>query len=462
MKLPVTIATLLFITALLPRQGYGAAGDLDYSFDANAGTLAMDENPLNAVAHLPDGKVLLGGTSSGRTNILRLNADGTRDLSFNAAIAGDGSSITVASILPQPDGKVLIAGSFTNVNGEFRTGLVRLQANGDLDPSFEAREIAHPVCMAQQADGRVLVVGSFEPPVGYHQVRRFRTDGTPDPSFNFDASFSASAISAIAVLPDGKVLVAVGPVFWPVFLRRFNPDGSPDTSFQTNVVVGGSLASIVPQPDGKILISGVFVLENSDSANILRLNTDGSLDTSFHADIGMDGQFAYVKSQSIQPDGKILIAGKFSHVSGISRSGVARLNADGRLDPYFDPGSISGWSAESVSSVLFQPDGRVLIAGDFDSINGVARRRVARLFGDAAFCTAMRTPNGEFVAHFVGTPGLSYTIESTESISRTQWQKRENQIAPTANIGAGIGGFEFREQMLPTEIRIYRAVYPAY
>src|SRR5438093_1558746 len=76
----------------------------------------------------------------------------------------------------------------------------------------------------------------------------------------------------------------------------------------------------------------------------------------------------------VQPDGKILIGGEFSSVLGVTRNNIARLNTDGTLDTAFNP------NAESfVVSIAVQADGKILAGGGFTSIGGQARNKIARL-----------------------------------------------------------------------------------
>ena len=91
------------------------------------------------------------------------------------------------------------------------------------------------------------------------------------------------------------------------------------------------------QADNKIVIGGVFNEVNGTARNnIARLNADGGLDTGFNPGTGADNT---VTTLSVQPDGKILIAGYFTSYNGASRNRIARLNTDGSLDVGFDPGT---------------------------------------------------------------------------------------------------------------------------
>ena len=134
--------------------------------------------------------------------------------------------------------------------------------------------------------------------------------------------------------------------------------------------------AVAIQADGKVLIGGEFTTVSGTSRNaIARLNGDGTLDTGFDPGAGAND---WVKDVAVQPDGKVLIGGDFTTVNGTGRNRIARLNGDGTLDTGFDPGAGANYW---VSAVAIQADGKVLIGGGFDTVDGTARKRIARLNG---------------------------------------------------------------------------------
>src|SRR5207248_2984893 len=133
------------------------------------------------------------------------------------------------------------------------------------------------------------------------------------------------------------------------------------------------------QPDGKVLIGGGFSNVGFLGRNrIARLNSDGSLDAAFLD--GLAGANNTINSIALQPDGKVLIGGLFTSVNGVGRNRIARLTSDGSIDTTFQNG-MSGANS-SVFSIALQPDGNVVIGGDLTIINGVASDKVARLIGE--------------------------------------------------------------------------------
>src|SRR5439155_22596358 len=129
-----------------------------------------------SLAVQPDGKILVGGTFTNlagqtRTNIGRLNPDGSPDRLFNpGALAGAFSSVTegaVNCLAMQADGKILVGGSFTSLGGYARTNIGRLNLDGSLDTNFNtwanggANIGGQVYSLAVESDGKVLVGGSF-------------------------------------------------------------------------------------------------------------------------------------------------------------------------------------------------------------------------------------------------------------------------------------------------------------
>jgi uncharacterized delta-60 repeat protein len=256
-------------------------------------------------------------------------------------------SASVSVIAMQSDGRAVVAGDFTSVNGTSRYQLARLNADGSLDSSFV--------------------------PSGFEVL-------TP-------------MYFSLAVQADGKILVG-GQLWWMTAtgvarqnLARLNSDGSLDTSFDAGLYsvygggdavlgIDGAVRSIVVQGDGKILIGGDFTRVRSGEkgvqrAYLARLNADGSADTSFNPGTGAN---ALVRALALQSDGSVLVGGDFTAFNGASRGYVARLAANGALDNGFAP-MVNG----AVNSLALQSDGRIVIGGDFSMVGSQARERVARL-----------------------------------------------------------------------------------
>ena len=385
-RLCKVLAALALTLAPPAWQCRAAPGDLDLSFQPGSGF----EGRVFAIAVQPDGKVVVGGTFQGNArlagpSLTRLNPDGSQDVAFNP---GSGADDYVLVITLQPDGKVLVGGSFTSINGINRGHVARLNTDGSLDASFNPGIGADgPVlAFAVQADGKVLIGGAFRMVNGVSRANlaRLNADGSLDAGFAPVTGPSDSAeVRSVALQPDGKILV--GGLFAAVNgvsrngLARLNADGGLDGSLASGIATGPNVAvdSVVVQSDGKVVIGGQFTTINGASRmNFARLNHDGSVDTTFNPGLGADG---YVWIVAAKPDGKVLIGGQYCHVNGASRTNIAQLNADGSVDAGFDPGL---GTTSDVYSLAWQPDGKVVIGGIFLSVNGTDRHRVARLNPD--------------------------------------------------------------------------------
>ncbi len=332
-------------------------GSLDNTFQANIGGAGWGYK----IFVQPDGKILVGGrfnfgNNLQRTGIVRFNADGTADPSFNALLSGPG----VTAIDVQLDGKVIINGS-----GDAR----RLNADGSLDVIFSGSSLATDVKVL--ADGKVLISGA-------DYLKRYNSNGTQDVSF---APAINDLVAKIAVQPDGKIII-VGE-FTQVNsvnrgrVARLNSDGGLDTGFDTSNGASNSVLDVALQDDGKIVIVGRFLGVNlAARTRIARLNSDGSLDTSLSAGPNSD-----VGTVRVQPNGKILIGGLFTMISGVGQAKIGRLQSNGMFDPTFNPvvDLSTELFTERVHDIELQGDGKILLAGDFDEVNNVYAFGIARL-----------------------------------------------------------------------------------
>ena len=172
-------------------------------------------------------------------------------------------------------------------------------------------------------------------------------------------------------------------------IARLNADGSLDTSFDPGAGANGWVGDVAMQADGKVLICGVFsTVDNVARNRIARLNADGSLDTSFDPGTGANSA---VYAVSVQADGKVLIGGAFATVDGAVRDRIARLNADGTLDTSYDPGT---GTDGNVWAIQLQVDGKALIGGEFTTVDGTGRNRIARLNGDGSLDVGLDSGTG--------------------------------------------------------------------
>ena len=133
-------------------------------------------------------------------------------------------------------------------------------------------------------------------------------------------------------------------------------DGTLDSTFNSGKITNGLVLDSALQPDGKLIITGQFSeVHGVARSSIARLNLDGTLDLSFDPGAGSDVGFGPI---SVQPDGKIIVAGFFHTVNGVARAGIARLNSDGSLDLGYDPGSVISFDGTGGGGALLRIDAR--------------------------------------------------------------------------------------------------------
>ncbi|OCB75446.1 calcium-binding protein [Flavobacterium crassostreae] len=313
------------------------------------------------------------------SKVARLNEDGSLDPEFNTANLGANNTIRTAIL--QPDGKLIIAGGFTNYNGATVSKIVRILVDGSIDPTFvNAGSINNPIyAMQLQPDGKIVIAGSFTKYNGQiaNKISRVLPDGSVDASFDVGLGADGT-IDSIVLQPDGKIVLAGHFLSFNgenyTRMVRLHPDGSIDNTFAIGTGFDKNIYTLALQLDGKIVVGGIFQTYNGiPFKRLLRLNADGSLDTSFQSGTGLSN--GTVRSLLVQPDGRILIGGTFSgKYNGNPVKRLARLLADGTYDSSFYVDLNSTLYATSLTV-----DGKLIIAGNFNSVTGVANHRVARI-----------------------------------------------------------------------------------
>ena len=361
-------------------------GSADTAFTADL-TAAVGGAPRYALALEPDGKVLVGTTDG----VLRLNADGSPDTAVDVGVNG---LYGVTALALEAGGSVLIGGDFDSVNGQVRTNVARVRADGSLDdafaPSLTAAGSGIRVirALAVQADGKPVIGGVFTAIDGYavFDLARLYPSGRLDATWTLETPRAQDIITALAVQPDGKWVVGGG--FTSIggqarnYLARIEADGSVDAAFDPNA--NNIVNAVVVQPDGKILVGGFFgTIGGVDSSYVARLNADGTGDGGFHSDIEGSDSDSTVSALLLQPDGKIVVAGNFYTVGGQSRPYLARLDSEGHLDAAFNPNP-----NDYVYALALQDDGKLLVGGAFSMIGGQARNGIARFNADGSLDTA--------------------------------------------------------------------------
>jgi uncharacterized delta-60 repeat protein len=391
-----------------------SGGTLDTGFNPGTGigNSTSQTFVINSIVVYSASKYFIGGYftnyngNPNKPNFAAINSTGTLDLSFNA---GTGCNNEVYKSALQSDGKLLIAGAFTSFNNILRNYLARINSDGTLDTSFDPGSGAdfYIYAVALQPDGKIIIGGSFTFYNGTNRnyIARINTDGSLDGSFN-PGSGASNSVSVIALQPNGKIIIGGAFTSYNGVARnriaRLNADGSLDTSFNPGTGLDNQITAIALQTDDKIIIGGLFTTFNGTArGRIARLNADGSLDTSFNPGSGADN---YIRTIALQSDSKIIVGGDFDAYNGTARSRIARLNTNGSLDTSFNPGSgVSAWAGTAVMTAVVQATGKIVIGGSFTTFNGIARENIARL-----------NTNGSLDAGFLPGTGANYFIRTME------------------------------------------------
>lgn len=368
----------------IPRN-YMARLNSDGSVDKSHNPVTGANSGIYQTEIQPDGKIIIVGTfttynEAFKNRITRINSDGSNDTSFN--ISGTGANNSIWTTALQSDGKVFIGGDFTSYNSVSATRIARLNPTGSLDNTFYSlpgpNDRVNSILI--QPNGSILVAGNFTTYYGFNHNRLIRLNNAGniiDATFNIGTGFNNS-IRCMALQNDGKIIV--GGLFVTIngvnrnCIVRLNSDGSIDQNFNIGTGANLSVHSIKIQPDGKIIVGGFFTSFNGISCGrIVRLNSNGSIDASFSTGTGFN---AVPRSINLQADGKILVAGDFTNFNGNARNYIVRLNENGTLDNSFNIGT---GADDTMESVNVQPDNKIIIAGWFASYNGIGRNCIARL-----------------------------------------------------------------------------------
>lgn len=308
---------------------------------------------------------------------------GRVDSSFDSESGVDGR---IWPMLVQADDRILIGGDFQRIQRFPTQRVARFLPNGKLDPTL--RTISGPddivYTLALQADGKILIGGRFTR-VGSSprkQIARLDPNGRLDTGFA-PVGPSGNFILSVASMVDSKIVVAGDFTQFNgvdrMRIARLHGDGALDTDFDTSDGPDGVVRAVAEQSDGRLIVGGEFSkVGEHPRSRIARLMANGQLDQSFDSGMGANDT---VRSILLQPNGQVLIGGHFTRIDGVVRKRLARLNSDGTLDPSFD--TADGPNGP-VRSFAVQPDEKVVIVGDFTAVAGVLRGRVARLHGDGS------------------------------------------------------------------------------
>lgn len=395
---------------LFVNIGTAQPGTLDASFGSNGMVGHSFEYPPvysyagHAILEAPDGKILTVGKSSDAGALARFHADGTIDTLSDVnywgfhleggALVFNGYHIFQLGLIEdpvfndvalQPDGKMVIVGKILYESFYSRYILLRQNENGSYDNTFGYDiggesvgytigpaaglydDLGHTVAI--QPDGKILVGNEYF-------IVRHHSYGQVDSTFGtngkLNIAFQPNFSSATMLLqPDGKILVAGGPSF---AMKRYNPDGTIDTGFGTD---GASVVDLTNETEAlystELLPNGdVLAIGRSVGRLAVARFSNGQLDTDYGENgvvlVGLADKFITANSSVLQPDGKLVVAG----YAGVEFEDddhffMARLTADGQLDDSFGDGGLvladPTPGSDRLYGVNIQQDGKIIVTG---------------------------------------------------------------------------------------------------
>ena len=260
-------------------------------------------NSFHLIAERTDGKVWFTADKS-KLKLELLNQDGTLN-EFSLELQGNINALT-----PVTENKILVGGNFTSYNGT----------------TVSARLV------------------------------RVNPDGTRD--FGFSASANANEVTALYVLPNGKVMVGRNTQ-----IQRFNEDGSTDSSFAT-VTTNGKVFDFV-MANNNVIAVGDFTTANGSNRNrIVSLQSDGTLDTAFNIDTGFNASANSIRKSS---DNKFYVIGNFISYKGITVNRIAKIDLNGNLDTVFHNAN-TGFNV-APSTIAITQSNKLMIGGAFTQYN---------------------------------------------------------------------------------------------
>ncbi len=258
---------------------FNSDGSIDGTFNASASGF---NDQVRAITIQSDGKIIVGGSftsynGSPANSIVRIKADGTIDGGFSFGSGFDGA---VSSFMQQADGKILVSGYFSTYNGVTVQSIVRLNNDGTLDLSFTPPTLIVVEEIALQSDKKIVLYGDTG-------LIRLNQNGTLDATFDTGSGFDSNVLTVYCE-PSGKIIV--GGYFQNIngtnknFIARLNPNGSLDNFFDVGVGSNSDIFDIVPVGTNSILVAGYFDLWNNQLQNGIALLNIECVPTPFGID----------------------------------------------------------------------------------------------------------------------------------------------------------------------------------
>lgn len=433
----------LFVLLLMMYSSFGQDGALVTSY------IPGNTHPkVTAMARLSNGAIIYGAGemdewgSVYNSSVLKLNPNGSANQNF-VPFSPENGWITCIYILS--NSKILVGTTY---------GLVRLNSNGTVDNTF----IDPFSTIGVQIFDIVLQPGSNKLLIAtggttvHKGIYRLNSNFTLDSSFNASGNgvvggWYADSVKDIETYDTGEIIIVGKFAGYNTVLRqgfaKLNADGSLNsTTFPAFTNYSAKDATI--QADGKIVVVGGNNTGTSIE-QIVRFNANGTIDTSFIGPAGSATNYDHeINVIELQADGKMIIGGNFEYLDGLSRRSIARLNTDGTVDTCFDPGFALSDTATlgdgEAMDLIIEPDGKIITCGTFSYYNGTARNAIAKIYGnsvDAINDTATISSGGGTAINNILSNDISGNVGATISnVTLVQVSTTNSNIALNTSTGA--------------------------
>ncbi len=408
-KLFSLLLTALLSFELMAQTPHAFYIDTTYNF-LGIGTSAGATNMVLQ----SDGSVILGGifndfNGDGKYNhLVKLDVNGYPDTAYANRVVNIDQHVTALCL--QPDGKLLVGGYYTTINGAFAQRMVRLNTDGTRDYTFNLDTILYnppsplggyfnTLTDIEIFNNDIYIAGSFsfynaQGVPSFSGIGKLTSTGKIDTiSFNAQTGVTTASINDMEIQADGKILVGgTFNTFNGVSVNRMlrlNADGSIDNSFTAGFTTSDDISKIKVLSTGKILVGGVITSYNGTPANgMVRLNTDGTIDNAFTMGTGFANTINPSATNVVEikeaPDHKIIASGYFTSYNESIASGLVGLNADGTIDSTFiwnfaQSGGIEHFEYQDASHLIISGDVAHSYYNDATHNNVTATYAVLRL-----------------------------------------------------------------------------------
>lgn len=364
-------------TKLVSR--YYLDGSIDNSFDPNL--LFDSEGNYMEIYSLNDfgNKISVVGQFDDINDVAAVNALMLDEMGAPVWLHKNGQGLynyAAFTVHVDVNGSIFIGGEFDTYNGANRTSITKLTPNGHTDYSFKCGTgfIGRVRDIITQPDGKIIVVGEI---INYNGVTiknivRLNANGSIDNTFNVGTGLNGGSgfVKAVGLQSDGKIIVGgnfnlYNGIAVQKIVRLF-PNGTIDPTFATSGGADGTILDLIVKPNDEILICGEFgQYAGVTRARIALLDSDGNLNTSFVPSVA----YAHtdIRAMAIQDDGKIIVGGDFNSYTDHVDRRLGRLKANGSTDSSF-VSNANNYNFPEALGIL--PNGNIIVGcGTISIIN---------------------------------------------------------------------------------------------